>query len=133
MAIKPGRPPTVDVTQHKEIFEMKPRHTIALALLVAPMLALAGTEDEDARFDDAVRDFGFTSGAALQCAEAAQKPRIESQALKAYSGIVRLFGSDQAFFYAAAFGAGSVMPVDKAKCPEFIASFEKSMNRSIAK
>lgn len=112
---------------------MKTRHSLALVLLVAPLLAFAGTDDEDARFDDAVRDFGFTSGAALQCAEAAKKPRIESQALNAYSGIVRLFGSDQAFFYAAAFGAGSAMPVDKAKCPEFITSFEKSMNRNIAK
>lgn len=71
---------------------METRDSLAVALLVPPMLASAGTDDEDAGFDDAVRDFGFTSG------------------------------------------AGSVMPVDNAKCPEFFAGFEKKwMNRSIAK
>lgn len=112
---------------------MNKRYSLAIALLALPLLAFAAANDDEAHFDEAVRDFGFTSGAALQCAAAGQKAQIEAQALKAYSGIVRLFGSDQAFFYASAFGAGAVMSFDKQKCPEYKASFEKSMKNNIAK
>jgi hypothetical protein len=80
-------------------------------------------------FDESVRNFGFTSGAAHQCAGPAKRPEIESDALRAFSGLVRLFGSDHAFMYAAAFGAGSTMQIDRSKCPEHLASFSKSMDR----
>lgn len=98
-------------------------------LLCTPLLAGAQADDEDAAFDQSVRDFGFTSGAALQCATEQQRGRIEADALKAYGGLVRLFGSDQAFFYAAAFGAGSTMAIDKSKCPEYSAAFSKAMSK----
>jgi hypothetical protein len=40
---------------------------------------------------------------------------------------VRLFGSDRAFFYAAAFGAGTNASIDKAKCGNHIADFRAAM------
>jgi len=89
----------------------------------------SAAEDEEAMFDESVRNFGFTSGAAHQCAGPAKRPEIESDALRAFSGLVRLFGSDHAFMYAAAFGAGSTMQIDRSKCPEHLASFSKSMDR----
>jgi hypothetical protein len=104
------------------------RFSIAL-LLCAPLVAGAQTDEEDAAFDQSVRDFGFTSGAALQCAKKSERAGIEADALKAYNGLVRLFGSDQAFFYAAAFGAGSTMEIDKSKCTEFSTAFNKAMTK----
>jgi hypothetical protein len=47
--------------------------------------------------------------------------------LKAYSGLVRLFGTDRAFFYAAAFGAGTSMAIDKAKCAAYIEDFRSAL------
>ncbi len=99
----------------------------ALALSF-PTVANAA-EDDEAIFDESVRNFGFTSGAAHQCAESVQRPQIEADALRAFSGLVRLFGSDQAFLYAAAFGAGTVMPIDRSKCPDYAASFRRSMDK----
>ena len=101
-----------------------------LCALMFSLPAIASTaEDEDARFEESVRNFGFTSGAARQCAEPAKRPQIESDALKAFSGLVRLFGTDHAFMYAAAFGAGSAMQIDRSKCPDYAASFDESMNK----
>ena len=98
-------------------------------LLCLPLLAMAQTEQDDAAFDEALRNFGFTAGATLQCADTAERPRVEADALKAHSGIVRLFGSDSAFLYAAAFGAGSVMTIERDKCAEYQAAFGKAMQK----
>jgi hypothetical protein len=107
---------------------MKTACLLCALMFSAPVVASTG-EDEDARFEESVRNFGFTSGAAHQCAESTTRPQIESDALKAFSGLVRLFGTDHAFMYAAAFGAGSAMQIDRSKCPDYAASFSKSMNR----
>lgn len=115
---------------------MKPsRLWIALsfsALLPALALAQSGSlgqrlQDEDARFEEAIRDFGFTSGAAWQCSAPEAQSGVESEVMRAYAGLVRLFGTDRAFFYAAAFGAGTGMAIDKGKCAEYIADFRKAM------
>lgn len=84
-------------------------------------------EQEDLRFEEAIRNFGFVSGAAYQCLPEAERTAHDREVLKAYSGIVRLFGSDHAFFYAAAFGAGTSMSIEKAKCPNYIEDFKAAM------
>jgi hypothetical protein len=38
----------------------------------------------------------------------------------------QLFGTDRAFFYAAAFGRGTSVKVEAAKCPEFLDKFQKA-------
>jgi hypothetical protein len=90
----------------------------------------AAGEDEDVKFEESIRNFGFVSGAAYQCLPEAERTAHDREVLRAYSGIVRLFGSDRAFFYAAAFGAGTSMPIDKAECAGYIADFRAAMKSS---
>lgn len=101
---------------------------VCLCVLLLSGTAIAKDGDED--FDKAVRNFGYTSGLAHQCTPEGQKLAVEKDVLKAYTGLVTLFGSDQAFFYAAAFGAGSTTADDKKKCKEYIEEFTMQMQRS---
>jgi hypothetical protein len=97
---------------------------LALALAVAALLPVVATaqsnaasaEDEDLKFEESIRSFGFVSGAAWQCLLEVDRTAHDREVLRAYTGLVQLFGSDRAFFYAAAFGAGTGMSIDKAKC-----------------
>lgn len=111
-----------------------PRRWIAFALLaLLPLLASAqgdkpvSADDEDVKFEESLRSFGFVSSAAYQCLPAAERNGHDRQVLRAYSGLVRLFGSDRAFFYAAAFGAGTSMSIDKAECPRYLSDFRAAM------
>ena len=99
----------------------------AHAQTAKPDQALSPAEQEDLRFEEAIRNFGFVSGAAYQCLPEAQQTAHDREVLKAFSGLVRLFGSDRAFFYAAAFGAGTSMGIDKAKCATYIEDFRAAM------
>lgn len=93
----------------------------------APSLA----EQEDLRFEEAIRNFGFLSGAAYQCLPEADRTAHDREVLKAFSGLVRLFGSDRAFFYAAAFGAGTSMNIDRTKCANHIEDFKAAMKSHV--
>lgn len=104
---------------------------LALAALL-PTLAFAqpatpaAGDDEDVQFELSLRNFGFLSGAAYQCIPESERTAHDREVLRAYSGLVRLFGTDRAFFYAAAFGNGTTVKVDPAKCPEFLDKFQKA-------
>lgn len=101
---------------------------LATALLVLPVQAQeAAPADEDAAFDDAVRQFGYIGGLAWQCTADAARTGIEGQALEAYQGIVRLFGTDQAFFFAASFGAGTTAVLDASECESHVTSFSEQI------
>jgi hypothetical protein len=110
--------------------------TLAAAALL-PLAAVAQTpssdqalsiaEQEDLRFEESIRNFGFVSGAAYQCLPEADRTAHDRDVLTAFSGLVRLFGSDRAFFYAAAFGAGTSMNLDKTKCAAYIEDFRAAM------
>jgi hypothetical protein len=102
-----------------------PLHAIAQTSKTEPALSLA--EQEDLRFEESIRNFGFVSGAAYQCLPEAQRTAHDREVLTAFSGLVRLFGSDRAFFYAAAFGASTSMSLDKAKCSSYIEDFRAAM------
>lgn len=86
----------------------------------------AAPADEEAVFDDKLREFGYWSGAAYGCVAEAKQAEVERKVLDTYNHIARLFGTDRAFFYAAAFGNGTTMKVEAAKCPDFLAKFEKA-------
>ena len=97
-----------------------------------PMLAAAQpkpdpAEEEELRFEESIRNFGFLSGQAYQCLPEAERTAHDREVMKAFSGLVRLFGSDRAFFYAAAFGAGTGAGIDKAKCGKYIEDFRAAM------
>lgn len=88
-------------------------------------------DEADLAFEESIRDFGYLSGAALQCLpQGAGRLQHEREVLKAYDGLVRLFGSDRAFYYAAAFGAGSVDAIDKSKCSDYKEKFSAAMKSS---
>lgn len=109
-------------------------HLTALSLLAcvaitAPSLA-EETEADDEMFTEAVRDFGYAGGAAWQCAETEARSDIERQAMVSYNGLARLFGTDEAFFFSTAFGAGTSAPIDKAECGEFSKQFQAGMSKA---
>jgi hypothetical protein len=111
---------------------MRARLAAIVLLALLPALACAQAkpttaDDEDLRFEESIRNFGFVSGAAYQCLPDAERTAHDREVLKAYSGLVRLFGSDRAFFYAAAYGAGTSMSIDKAKCAGYIQDFRAGM------
>lgn len=87
-------------------------------------------ELEDQQFEDAIRNFGFLSGAAYQCLPQGERLAHDREVLTAYSGLVRLFGSDRAFFYAAAFGVGTSTSLDRSKCSAYIDDFRAAMKSS---
>jgi hypothetical protein len=117
-----------------------PQLVLATAALL-PLVAIAQTpkaeqamsiaEQEDLRFEESIRNFGFVSGAAYQCLPEADRAAHDREVLTAFSGLVRLFGSDRAFFYAAAFGAGTSMSLDKAKCATYIEDFRAAMKSTV--
>jgi hypothetical protein len=91
----------------------------------APAQAQAVVDEEEA-FDEKLREFGYWSGAAFACVGEAKQAEVERRVLDNFNGIARLFGTDRAFFYAAAFGNGTTHKVDPAKCPEFLDKFQKA-------
>jgi hypothetical protein len=70
--------------------------------------------------DTALRKFGYVSGQAFQCHTKEEQVKLERTALNVGTNILRLFGSDRAFYFAAAFGMGMSEPMDPKKCPEAI-------------
>jgi hypothetical protein len=90
-------------------------------------------EADDENFDDAITKFGYLSGQAFQCAASEQGKTVENSAMKAFTGITRLFGSDRAFFYAAAYGAGATDNIDTNKCADYLKKFQETMQNSSLK
>lgn len=95
---------------------------LALSVLMSGVASAqqGPTVDEEERFDGVIRKFGYTSGQAFQCHTKDQQAKLERTALDVGTNILRLFGSDRAFYYAAAFGAGMTEQMDTKKCPEAI-------------
>lgn len=108
--------------------------TCALGLLGMSAFAqnnapLASKADaDDIAFEESIRSFGFISGAAYQCLERDKRLAHEREVLQAYDGLVRMFGSDRAFYYAAAFGAGSTDGLDRSKCASFLERHRAAMD-----
>jgi hypothetical protein len=105
------------------------KHVLALGVLalclLLPGVAAAqqdikvSAEDEE-QMDSALRKFGYVSGQAFQCHTKEEQVRLERTALNVGTNILRLFGSDRAFYYAAAFGAGMSEQLDRKICPAAI-------------
>lgn len=86
--------------------------------------------NEEEALDNAIEQFGYTSGAAFQCVPSSETAGIEQNALRVFTGIARLFGSDRAFFYAAAYGAGATAPIDRGRCTQHVRQFRDSLQNS---
>ncbi len=102
--------------------------TMLALLICSPLFAqTTDADDEDETFDQALRSFGYTAGAAWQCSAEEARASLLDEVNRAYSGLVRLFGTDRAFFFAAAFGAGTVDAIEETRCQQFITEFEEGM------
>jgi len=98
--------------------------------LAVPAIAQE-TDKEDEEFTAAVKDFGYAGGAAWQCAaEGDPRTDIERQAMVSYNGLVRLFGTDEAYLFAAAFGAGTSAPIEKSECDSFANAFREGLGNA---
>jgi hypothetical protein len=103
-----------------------PAGSSALELAAALQAQTASEEADDEALDESFRRFGRAAGAAYQRAPDADKLRAVDDVRHAYTRIGQLFGSDRAFFFAAAFGNGSDQPFDKARCPELLKRLRES-------
>lgn len=97
---------------------------LALCCVAAPTIA---QDEDEAAFDDALRNFGLTAGMAWQCSPEDMRESVDARTLEAYSGILRLFGSDRAFGFAASYGVGIAADVEDSDCAARIAAFEDGL------
>ena len=102
---------------------------LALFTLQGSASAQVPTEDQEEQMDASFRKFGYVTGQAFACHSKEQQKNLEATAFTVGTNILRLFGSDRAFFFAAAFGAGSSQTVDAAKCPALIKEAEEMVGR----
>src|SRR5690554_6864025 len=104
------------------------RRVLGVGVMVFLLAGVGGAQqpgpaqpvDEEEQMDTGLRKFGYISGQAFQCYDAKQQEQAQRVALDVATNILRLFGSDRAFFYAAAFGAGATAEIDKKTCPDAI-------------
>lgn len=87
----------------------------------------AGQPDDEEELDTKFRQFGRAAGAAYQCAPESDRERVVNDVRHAYSRVGQLFGTDRAFYFAAAFGAGTRQDIDKARCAELIKKLQESV------
>lgn len=83
-------------------------------------VSVVAQSDDEETLDTALRKFGYVTGQAFACHTKDEQARLERTALAIATNILRLFGSDRAFFYAAAFGAGASEPVNTQRCPTIL-------------
>jgi hypothetical protein len=97
--------------------EMKSTPLVALAAMVLTSFpAFAQEDDNDAAFDEALRNFGYAGGVAVQCTEGEEQAQILRAVTGSFDRLTQLFGTQQAFVFAAAFGAGTSDSIDSADC-----------------
>jgi hypothetical protein len=88
-------------------------------------------EKDDEAFDDALKSYGYSGGAAWQCGEEDVRETLAAEATTVFNRLTQLFGTDRAFLFAASFGAGSVDEIDAARCGDFAAGFAGGMSPGI--
>jgi hypothetical protein len=101
-----------------------------LALLTCNPVLAQETEDE-AAFDDALSRFGYAGGAEWQCSAEEGQRSVVAQVSDVFHRLTQLFGTDRAFTFAAAFGAGTVDAVDTTDCESYITGFADGLKAGI--
>jgi hypothetical protein len=85
----------------------------------------------EAAFDEALKNFGFTAGLAWQCSNAEERPSTLARSMDIYNRLTQLFGTDRAFYFAAAFGAGSSDTFDAKECDRHMADFSTGIQSGL--
>lgn len=86
-------------------------------------LAQEADEDTEATFDEALNQFGYAAGATHQCSDADEKAQTLHRSQQVFNRLSQLFGTDRAFYFAAAFGAGSVDKLEEGSCESYKRAF----------
>ena len=95
--------------------------------------ATAEPIDPEEQLDDGFKRFGYLAGLARGCVKEEQRPTLEREALDLHSGISRLFGTDRAFLFTAAFGFGTSVSLEIKECEEVIAAYDQRVANFRAK
>jgi hypothetical protein len=101
----------------------------ALVAVQGVAMAQMPSDAEEERMDMTLRKFGYVAGQAFQCHSKEQQVKLEKTALNVGTNILRLFGSDRAFIFAAAFGAGASEQLDTKKCPNLITQADEMVRK----
>ena len=97
-------------------------------LMLKPTQEAKDTKDEDDdKLDESFRKYGSAAGAAYQCTAPADREKMVSEVMRAYSRIGQLFGTDRAFYFAVHFGNSVEGPFDKTKCNELLKKLRESV------
>jgi hypothetical protein len=102
---------------------------VALVAVQGVAMAQMPSDAEEEKLDMTLRKFGYVSGQAFQCHSKEQQLKLEKTALNVGTNILRLFGSDRAFFFAAAFGAGAAEQLDTKTCPDLIRQADEMIRK----
>lgn len=70
-------------------------------------------------------NLGLMAAHAFQCAPDAQKPEMQRMLLAFNSILVAQMGSNAAFRWATAYGAGTATPVDRSYCDRSLADWQR--------
>lgn len=109
--------------------------TATMAALATALLAFGPARaqeiDEEAAFDEALNQFGYAGGAAWQCSDETARETVLGQATDVFHRLTQLFGTDRAFTFAAAFGAGTVDAIAPDACDSYIAGFADGLEAGI--
>ena len=95
------------------------RHRLVMLAMTVSILcshATAQDGDGDAAFDTSLKQFGYNGGAAWQCAEEQDKNALADDARRVFNRVAQLFGTDRAFFFSAAFDAGTTADIASGDC-----------------
>lgn len=115
--------------RHSDLF--RTARTGVLVALVTCSPVLAQEIDDEAAFDDALSQFGHAGGAAWQCSDEAGQSTILGQVSDVFHRLTQLFGTERAFTFAAAFGAGTVDTIEAADCDGYIVGFADGLEAGI--
>lgn len=89
-----------------------------------PAPAIGAADDPEERLDEGLKGFGYLAGLARVCVAAAQQGDLEREVLDMNGSIGRLFGTDRAFLFAAAYGYGRSIRVEQKDCADILTNYE---------
>lgn len=97
----------------------------AVTLPAAAQQAAPQTPVTEESIERGLVNLGLMAGHAVQCAPDAQRAEMQRMLLAFNSILVAEMGSNAAFRWATAFGAGSSAPVDRSYCDRSLADWQR--------
>ncbi len=101
--------------------------TLLCAGLMFPLMSGAEDKDDEKDYQEALQDLGASGGNAMQCVggDKTKTSIVASQVDLMGGGLLKDSGSASAFRFMVYFGIGIAEQIDKGKCAEYIADWNK--------